>query len=173
MIDNRVTNLSRREADIALRMFRPTQLELVAKRLRDVPLGLFAHRDYLAQFGEPQRLDDIAGHTLIGFDQDPSWLAMLRQLRLKVEDFGFRTDSLMAQIHAIDSATGIGGAQVAIAERYPAWQRVLPQVPLPPLELWLVSHSDVRKDPAVRCVLGELECFLSAAGTNPDPSGRE
>jgi DNA-binding transcriptional LysR family regulator len=162
VIDNSVANLSRREADVAVRMFRPEQLDLVAKKVGEVELGFFASREYLKRHGALQGIADVAGHTLIGSDRDPAWLRGIARLGLEPRQFSFRTDSILAQIEAIVSGVGIGGTHLAIAERFPELVRVLPQVPLDPLEAWVVMHQDLRGDPAVRVVYDAVSATLRA-----------
>ena len=69
-LNNRNEDLLRRDADIAVRMARPTQRALIARRIGKARLGLYAHRDYLAKFGAPKSIADIGAHRLIGFDRD-------------------------------------------------------------------------------------------------------
>jgi DNA-binding transcriptional LysR family regulator len=162
VIDNRIANLSRREADIALRMFRPEQLDLVARRLGSVALGFFASRDYAERHGLPSDADSLSGHTLIGSDRDPSFPRAVAALGLRPEQFTFRTDSIIAQIEAIVRGVGIGGTQLGIAARYPNLVRVLPAIRIDPLEVWIVMHQDLRGDPAVRKVFDALSATMEA-----------
>src|SRR5688572_22118109 len=71
---NQVSNLLRREADIALRMVQPDQASLVAKRIAKVTVGTYAHRDYLRRRGTPRQLADLLTHELIGGDRDETIL---------------------------------------------------------------------------------------------------
>ena len=64
-------DLLRRDADIAVRMVRPTQGALFARRIGSVRLTLYAHRAYLARRGRPASLADLSGHAIIGFDRVP------------------------------------------------------------------------------------------------------
>jgi len=70
-LNNRNEDLLRREADIAVRMTRPRQKQLVARRIGKSPVGLFAHPRYVERFGLPKTVADLAGHCMIGFDRDP------------------------------------------------------------------------------------------------------
>ena len=74
VISNLSSSLSKREADIALRMFRPTQPDLVVRRLPDLEIGLFAHADYLREHGEPTTIEEILSCTLIGFDENRDFI---------------------------------------------------------------------------------------------------
>lgn len=162
VIDNAVANLSRREADVAVRMFRPEQLDLVAKRVGAVEVGLFASRAYLRKHGSPADLASAKSHTLIGSDRDPAWLRVVTGLGLSASDFAFRTDSLLAQIEATVAGVGIGGLQLGIARKFPTLARVLPEFTFAPLETWVVMHGDLRGNPPVRVVFEELCTFLGA-----------
>src|SRR5882724_4564804 len=64
-----IENLLLRESDIAIRMFRPTQLELIAKKLGELPVIVAAHASYLGAHGTPMTPDQLTGHTLIGMDR--------------------------------------------------------------------------------------------------------
>lgn len=167
-VDNAVVNLSRREADVAVRMFRPEQLDLVAKKVGVVEVGLFASKKYVRQHGLPESLAEATGHTLIGSDRDPSWQRGIARLGLRPEQFAFRTDSLLAQIEAIAAGVGIGGMQLGIARRLANLVRVLPSFAFEPLDVWVVMHQDLRGDPAARAVYeavsGHLEAYASGAG---------
>jgi DNA-binding transcriptional LysR family regulator len=170
VIDNRVANLSRREADIAVRMFRPEQLDLVARRIGDIELGFFASRGYVTRRGLPNSAGDLSGHTLIGSDRDPSFPRAVAALGLQPEQFTFKTDSILAQIEAIVRGVGIGGTHLGIAARYPDLVPVLPSIRVDPLDVWIVMHQDLRGDPAVRKVFDAMSAALeSYCG---DPSGK-
>jgi DNA-binding transcriptional LysR family regulator len=158
--DNSASNLSRREADVAVRMFRPTQPDLVAKRLGRVELGLYASRAYLKRHGEPRDVHDVEGHTLIGFDRDAGWHATIQALGLTPELFTLRTDSIAAQTEAVRAGVGIGALHANLARRDPELVRLLVEVPIEPLEVWLVVHQDVRANAAVRAALAALERVL-------------
>lgn len=160
VIDNRSADLRRREADIAVRMFQPSQPDLLARRIGQVSLGLFASESYLARCGMPAHLGDRQGHTLVGFDQDPDWAKQIADLGLTSRDFSFRTDSLVAQVQAAVDGVGIAGTHVRIARRL-GLVPVLSELPLEPLPVWLVSHAELRTSPAVRVVFDALAEALS------------
>jgi DNA-binding transcriptional LysR family regulator len=160
VIDNAVSNLSRREADVAVRMFRPEQLDLVARKVGSVLVGLFASKQYVKRHGVPASLADAKRHTLIGSDRDPSWARGIAKLGLSPADFAFRTDNLLAQIQAIVAGVGIGGTQVGIARKLPELVRVLPELAFEPLETWVVMHQDLRGSPAVRVVFEAVSELL-------------
>ena len=163
-LTNRNEDLSRRDADIAVRMVRPTQSALVARRIGSTRIGLFAHRDYLARSGAPTSLAELAQHRLIGFDRDDRSFraAGAEAAKLSREAFGFRCDSDLAQLAALRAGVGIGGCQEHIARRSPELMRVLPDLFSFALEIWLVMHEDVKGTPRVRLLFDHLAAGLAA-----------
>lgn len=154
--DNADINLH--EADLAIRMRRPDQPSLISRALGRVPLGLFAHEDYLRRRGRPRSLSELAGHTIIGPDRDPALLKVLDGLPLDVRpaEVQFATDSEPAQIAAVRAGTGIGLLQVGIAMLSPGLQQVFPEDVRPELDAWMVLHPDLRSVPRVRVVADYL-----------------
>src|SRR5258708_10283907 len=69
-LNNRNEDLLRRDADIAVRMVRPRQKSLLARRIGTSAIGFYAHRNYVKKHGSPQTLADLDKHCLIGFDRD-------------------------------------------------------------------------------------------------------
>jgi DNA-binding transcriptional LysR family regulator len=163
-LSNRTEDLLRRDADIAVRMVRPTQTGLLARRLGETVIGLYAHRRFLAGRSVPLSMEDLAGLRLIGFDRDPVPARAFEQagINLRREMFSLRTDSDLAQLAAVRAGYGIGGCQVGIARRNPALVRVLPDVIAVPLETWLVMHEDLRASARVRRVFDHLAAGLVA-----------
>lgn len=153
VLSNRLDDLLHREADIAVRMLRPTQAALIATRVGDIELGLHAHRDYLAAHGTPASLDDLAGHAIIGYDLDS---AFVRQVQARFPAFSrtrlaLRTDSDLAQMAAIRAGFGIGGCQSALAARDPALVRVLAADFSMRMDTWVAMHEDLRD--SARCAV--------------------
>jgi DNA-binding transcriptional LysR family regulator len=157
-LSNRTEDLSRRDADIAARMVRPTQSGLVARRLGETVLGLFAHRRYLEAVGVPRGWDDLARVRLIGFDREPAPVKALEAAGARVERemFSLRTDSDLARIAALRAGYGVGVCQVGIAGRDPDLVRVMEREFAVPLEMWLVMHEDSRRNVRVRGVFDWL-----------------
>ncbi|MDJ1018256.1 MAG: LysR family transcriptional regulator [Paracoccaceae bacterium] len=157
-VSNEITNLLQRDADIAVRMFRPTQNDLVARKIIDVPLGLFAHRSYLERHPAPRSVDDLDQHVLLGQDRNPSLINAYNALGMSLtpNSFQFRTDSNIATINAIRAGIGIGPLHVGMAKLWPDLVQVLPDLPVPSLELWLACHADVRHNKRIRLVMDFL-----------------
>ena len=157
-LTDRVQDLVRREADIAVRMMRPRQGLLVARRVGQVMLGLHAHQNYLSRRGTPKSIADLADHALIGFDEIT---AFIREAGKKFsvwrrETFAMRTDSALAQLALIRSGAGIGVCQAAIAQRDDKIVRILPKQFALPLETWVTMHKDLRNSPRCRVTFDAL-----------------
>jgi DNA-binding transcriptional LysR family regulator len=162
-LSNRTADLARRDADIAVRMVRPTQSGLVARRIGSSRIGLYAHRDYLARFGEPRSLADLANHCVIGFDRDNSSFRGAGDFArtLTRETFGFRCDNDLAQLAALRAGVGVGGCQDNIARRMPELVAVLPNAFHYALEVWLVMHEDLKATRRVRLLFDHLAVGLT------------
>jgi DNA-binding transcriptional LysR family regulator len=156
-LSNRQEDLLRREADIAVRMVRPTQGALLAKRIGAVRLGLFAHRRYLEAHGVPDRLDDPSV-AAIGFDRDADAVRALRdrQLNFERESFAFRSDNDLAQLAAVRAGFGIGAVQLPIARRAPDLVRVLEDQFRYEMEVWVAMHEDLKASRRMRLMFDWL-----------------
>ena len=158
VLTNRVQDLLRREADIAVRMVRPRQEQLVARRIGNIELGFHAHRDYLARHGTPRRLEELAGHAVIGYDQ-PSAFVRNAGKSLKVfsrDGFSLRTDSDLGQLALIRAGAGIGVCQVGLARRTEALVRLMPRAMALKLDTWVTMHEDLRNSPRCRAAFDAL-----------------
>jgi DNA-binding transcriptional LysR family regulator len=151
---NEVSNLLRREADIALRMVPPAQAELVAKRIGKVTLGVYAHRDYLKRAGTPRELTDLLGHALVGNDINEDIIRGFGAMGFAMtrEQFALRTDDLMAYWQAVRSGVGIGFVADYLARTDTDVIAVLPILKIPPLPVWLAVHREIRTSKRIRAV---------------------
>lgn len=158
VITNRASSLNKREADIALRMFRPQQPDLVARRLPDMALGFFAHRDYIRKRGVPGNLEEFKQHTVIGYDKDMEFIEGAGRMghTFTAHDFPVRTDAMPVQINLARAGAGIIGTHVGLARHWPELQQILEWVPLPALEFWVVCHSDTQYNSRIRAVMNFL-----------------
>jgi DNA-binding transcriptional LysR family regulator len=153
---NDLTNLLRREADIAVRMVRPAQGSLVAKKLGDIPIVACAHKSYLKRAGTPHQPADLLNHrhTLIGYDKDPLILRAAVQMGLPLtrEHFALRTDDQVAYGRLIAAGAGIGFAADYNLRHWRGVVPVLPGLQIPPLPCWLAVHREIRSSRVVRRV---------------------
>lgn len=161
---NRIQNLLRRDSDIAVRMRRPDQLALVAKRIGSTEIGLYAHRSYIERHGLPAQVGDLQRHRLIGFDRDDTAFRSAEQSfgNITRENFGYRCDSDVAQLAAVHAGIGIGGCQVAIAARSADLIRVLPRQVAFKLDIWVAMHEKLASVRRVKLVFDALCDGLTA-----------
>jgi DNA-binding transcriptional LysR family regulator len=157
---NAVSNLLRREAEIAVRMVRPAQSSLVARRVGEVQIGAYARKDYLRRRGMPGKPGEILHHDLIGLDRDESIIRTFAALghRIERDSFMFRSDDHLVLWQALCAGLGIGFAATWLADREPSLERVLPDLPMPRLPVWLTVHREIRSSARIRALydlLGE------------------
>ena len=160
---NVTQDLLQREADIAVRMVKPTQTALVARKVRKVRFGLYAHRDYLKHHGTPHTMEDLRHHTLIGFDKGAIAIKALREVPSPVsrEAFAFRSDSALAQQAMVRWGFGIGrGADVAVRSD-PNIIPVLADKYGIEVDMWVVMHEDARNSRRMRLMFDHLVNSLS------------
>ena len=162
---NAVSNLLQREADIALRMVRPDQSSLVAKRVGQVAIGTYAHREYLRQRGTPRVPTDLFDHDLVGNDRNTDILRGFATMGypLKREDFAVRTDDLNAYQAAVGAGLGVGFLARYVARQNPDLVPLLPLLAIPSLPMWLAVHREIRSNPRIRQVWDFLTAALPPA----------
>lgn len=162
-------NLLFREADIAVRMYRPTQLDIITSHLCDMPIGLYAAHSYLETRPAPDSLDALMAHDFVGFDKSDLMLRLMRGLgfEAKREDFPLRCDDQIVYWNLVRAGLGIGGMQTLIADADPAVTRIARFVPLPPLPVWLTAPQALRHSPRIRRVFDHLSAGFKALRLDP------
>lgn len=151
---NSISNLLRREADIALRMVRPDQGSLIAKRIAQVQIVACASHTYLKAHGSPLELADLLNHRLIGSESNNEIEKHAKSLGFdsKRYNYSLRSDDYIAQWAAIQAGLGIGFAADYVAASNPKVQIVLPALNLPSLPIWLTVHREIRSSRPIRAV---------------------
>lgn len=155
-----MVDLSRREADIALRIrprgLPPAQPHLIARKLSDIAFALYGARDYIERQGRPVRPDVLCDHRLIGWCSDVSsipgvdWLGQAgREGEVVV-----RCSSILSLIRAAQAGIGLAVLPCYAAEAHPELERL--SDPIDWSELWLVVHPDIRRAARVRAVMDFL-----------------
>ncbi|MDM4766450.1 LysR family transcriptional regulator [Pelomonas sp. SE-A7] len=165
---NEIEDLVARHADIALRMLRPTEHSLVARKLVDLPLGVYAHRSYLARAGVPTPAT-LRQHQWLGFDQADQLIRGFAQAGFEVERefFGWRCDDMTVNWEAMRAGLGLNVGLCGLAERDPELVRVLHELEIPPLPLWITAHRELRDTPRLRLVFDHLAEHLPGALAAP------
>lgn len=141
----RAFSLSRREADIAVTLERPREGRLVARKLTDYRLGLYAAPVYLAAHGMPATRDDLAGHRLVGYVEDLLYTASLDYTGefLKGWRSSLAVSSSTGQTEAVRAGAGIGILHEFMASGDRGLVPVLPEHTLT-RSYWTVMHEDLR-----------------------------
>lgn len=162
-------NLLFREADIAVRMYRPTQLDVITSHLCDMPIGLYAAQSYLETHPAPETLDALLAHNFVGFDKSDLMLRLMHSLgfEAKREDFPVRCDDQIVYWNLVRAGLGIGGMQTLIADADPGVTRIARFVPLPPLPVWLTAPQALRHSPRIRRVFDHLSAGFKALRLDP------
>jgi DNA-binding transcriptional LysR family regulator len=162
LLSNRSEDMLRREADIAVRMVKPTQSALVSRKVGTLRLGLHAHPRYVKTHGAPSTLEELRQHPLIGFDKAASVRGIsLPSFAANRELFSFRCDSDIGQYAALRAGFGIGVCQCALGKR--DWLvPILPQTVQFALGVWVVMHKDLKSVRRVRLMFDHLATQLGA-----------
>ena len=147
---DRSENLLFREADIAIRMYLPRQLDMVARHLGNIRLGLFGARSYFDRRGDVTG-ENMMTHDFVGYDRNEE---IIRGFRAQGRDvdrdfFVVRTDNQTAYWELVRQGCGLGFGQVAFAVPDPLLKQVPLDFEIPPLEVWLTAHERVRRQPRV------------------------
>ena len=157
-------NLLFREADIAIRMYRPEQLELVAVHLGDVALGLFGSRAYFDRVGRPASLMEVFRHPLIGFDRNEDLIEGMRERGMKAtrDWFAFRCDSHPVNWSLIRAGCGLGFGHREIGRDDPEVEELALPLDIPTMPVWLATHQALRHAPRIAAVWDALAEGLRA-----------
>jgi DNA-binding transcriptional LysR family regulator len=149
-------NLLRRDADIALRMFDPTQNALIARRKAPAAFRPAGARSYLDRKGRPGRLEDLMHHDVIGFDRAEDIIKGFAQYGFSVtrHHFPVRCDDQIVCWHLMNAGAGLGFAQTRLAGTQAHLERFDDRIGmhLPALPVWLVMHEEVRSNTRIRRV---------------------
>jgi DNA-binding transcriptional LysR family regulator len=154
-VDNRLIDLSRREADVALRATRPTEGDLFGRKLADIRWGLFASPDYLKARPAPKRVDDLGTHAIIGWsDAAPQtkaagWL----ERHVPVSAIGFRSSTLLNQFIAAKDGLGIALLPIYLPAGDDGIARALGPLKDLTTEMWIVTHRSLKDTARVRAFM--------------------
>ena len=159
-------NLLFREADIALRMYRPSQLDVITQHIADLPLGIFAAKSYLARRGRPQNPEDLWGHDLVGYDRNDLILRSMRDMGWPAQRSAFTTrcDNQATYWQLVRAGCGIGFCQSSVARADDSVEELELGVEIAPLPVWLTAHGAMRETPRIRRVWTMLAKALKNVG---------
>jgi DNA-binding transcriptional LysR family regulator len=160
---DRTENLLRHEANIALRMYRPTQADVFTRKVGDLRLAMFAADSYLKRRGMPRALEDFQHHDIIGYDRSDQIIQVFRAAGLNVgrHFFSFRCDNQVVCWRMCVAGYGIGFNQLEIGAVEPRVTRIDLDTDLPSLPIWLTAHSELKTSRRVRRVYDFLADALA------------
>jgi DNA-binding transcriptional LysR family regulator len=162
VLSNRTADLSRREADLAVRTFKPTQASLVARKVGVARVRLYAHPRYLQAHGAPRSLDALRSHPIIGFDTAATVRSLPKTpFEITRDLFAFRCDSDVGQYAALKAGFGVGFSQVGMAKRDGLTPLLGDELGFD-LGVWLVMHKDTKTSRRVRLLFEHLAAHLKA-----------
>ena len=159
LASNEESNLNRREADIAIRSFRPSQPELIVKKLGEVTGHLYAAKTYLRQLGNPTSIAELSHANFIDMQPSGHLLSLLKTngFDVSTKNFPVVTKSHLVQWELVKSGIAICGMLEEIGDSEPLVERVvIPDFELINSEIWLVTHSELRTNRRVRRVFDFL-----------------
>ena len=161
--ETRRMSLSKREADIAISFSRPESGRLIAWKLCDYRLRLYASRDYLARHAPISSVEDLARHDFVSYIDDLIEMPELRFFDQTVKNANvvFRSTNVSAQFNAILDGIGLGLVHCFMAAREPRLEVVLPEQVAVERTYWLLVHEDLRQVARVDAVCRFLTDILS------------
>lgn len=168
VVTNQISDLLRRDVDMAVRMTRPVQDALVTRKIGESRLGLFAHRSYLDRHGFPVSLAELSAHRLIGFDQRRPNLDDMPALDRSM--FAWRCDNDLAGLAALRAGFGIGVCQAAIAARDSSLIPLCGAEFRLMLPVWLAMHEELRRAPLMHAAFDHLAQGLDFYLRSREPS---
>ncbi len=156
------SDLRRREADIAIRNFRPTEPDLVAKKIRDVPARLYATPDCIERIGNPRLPVDFGQADFIGIDSAGALRNGLNAIgfNLTQRNFPIMTENYLVMWELVKHGLGIGILDGNIGDAEPLVERVLPDMEPLMFPIWLVAHRELNTSRRIRMVFDLLATEL-------------
>jgi DNA-binding transcriptional LysR family regulator len=151
-------NLLYRDADIAVRMFRPEQPDIITRKIAELELGAYATPEYLERKGAPEALEDILAHDVIGYDRSTLIIDGFKKLGISVnrDFFAFRSDDQVVCWKMVVAGYGIGFNQVVIGDQEPKVRRIDIAGNVAAMPVWLSAHSALKTNPRIRRVFDFL-----------------
>ncbi len=169
LASNDISDLQRREADIAVRHVAPTQADLIAKKVRECDGWLYASKEYLKSFGPIKTLKDAARADYIAIGSTEENYAFLHKWGIEVshENFIVMGDGGGTGWEMCRQGIGLSPMTEDIAVMFPEIERILPQLDPVPVPYWLTTHRELHSSKKIRLVYD----FIAEALSRPDLPG--
>lgn len=161
-INNRNVNLLRREADIAVRLARPEQPDLICRKVGMLHFGLYASQSYLDDHGSLKRTSDLKNHFHVGFEEEMMCTPQVKKLEslFNRDHIRHRSNSHMEIVEATRAGLGCGALCCFMADPNPDLRRVLIKQIDYAREIWLVTHAEIKGSARIRTVFDFLGKIL-------------
>lgn len=161
-VSNTLQDLKKREADIAIRHARPTQPDLIAKRIGDLTAHFAASKDYLDRRGRPQNLSDMNTHDFIGFESPHRSVQVFNQfgLNLSEENIKVCSESGAASAALVNHGLGITIPSKNLIEHFDNLELLDIGLPAIPVPVWLVTHRELHTSRKIRLVYDHISAEL-------------
>lgn len=145
-------DITRRQADLAVRVGRPADLDVICRKLGDCGFGLYRARSNRAAHHTPGRAKDLSAQVAVSYLGAPTWFgAALGGARVALF-----SNSPLVQMEAVSQGIGIGLFPCFLGDSDPALER-MPQVEPPePRTIWMIIHRDLRRSAKIRLVAGAI-----------------
>ncbi len=163
-VENNTADLLRREADIAMRMFRPEQNDLIAKKTVTMNYGFYASRDYIERKGKPETISNLKDHDIIlPHDEMLAYTnTYSRKTMLNGNSSAFRSNNMLALSTAVREGYGIGAYSCFLASQDKNLIRLFNDYVVFSADIWLVSHADLKRSARIRAMFDFLNDMLTA-----------
>lgn len=158
--DNRLTDLLNRNSDVAIRLLRPTQKDLIARKVGVMRVGYYASVSYVEQYGAPQTASDLSEHRTIAIEGSRKFASEVEAVT-KNGKTALRLRNVLGVMRAIKADLGIGPVYCFHAAQQSDLVRVLEKEPLIEMEIWLTAHPELKENPSIRATYDYLnQCFI-------------
>jgi DNA-binding transcriptional LysR family regulator len=170
--DSRTLSLFKRDADIAVRLARPEQYDLIAKRIGNVGFAVYASKGYLRDHGNPDFTTGCDEHKIITLHEDllsfpdARWLAKLTS-KAKL---AFVSNSRYVHVEAALAGIGLACLPSYLADRHAELVRLETPSRAPMREIWLAVHRDTRRTPRIRAVFDAITAGVKARASMLNPN---
>jgi len=151
LLDDRILNLGMREADAAIRLYKPEQPDLIQRQLASINFHICASKSYLKERGTPKTAKDLRKHTLIGYPDnvpapfaDPNWLFRVAETEGESHHETVMMNSIYAIFETVKAGTGIAALPDYMVAKDPDIVQILPDTVRPPVDIYFVYPEERR-----------------------------
>lgn len=159
---NDISDILRRDADIAIRNVRPTEPELIARLVHDAKAHFYASRSYLDRRGRPQTKDDLQHHDFVSFGDIDQTIAYVKAMGIHLTPENFRVSSANGLVawEMVRRGFGISPMSVDVANQSPEIERILENMDPISFPVWLTTHRELHTSKRMRLVFDTLADYL-------------